>query len=150
MVNVRGFEHRGWRERVGDKRGPKYRKGLNLWHSKDLLAPNPSARQPLFETFDQMGSSLLGSLAKGFLRKVCGNSAESSRIFEKMRFSASGKGAEIVQESCGNVAEICGTFPAMTPSRTQEELRQTKPKKVRFENFPGSSPEFVPEPPPPF
>ena len=29
----------------------------------------------------------------------------------------------------------------------QEWLRQTKPKKVRFENFPGRSPEFVPDPP---
>ena len=25
-------------------------RGLNLWHRKDLLAPAPSARQPLFET----------------------------------------------------------------------------------------------------
>ena len=35
-----------------------------------------------------------------------------------------------------------GHFPGET---NQEELRQTKPKKVRFENFPGRSPECVPE-----
>ena len=29
----------------------------------------------------------------------------------------------------------------------QEWLRQTKPKQVRFENFPGRSEELVPEPP---
>ena len=33
----------------------------------------------------------MGSLAKVFLLKVCGNSAESSQIFEKLRFIASGK-----------------------------------------------------------
>ena len=65
---------RGWREGVGDERAPKYsencspdlcspspkggigkraqKRGLNLWHRKDLLAPTPSARQPLFETSD--------------------------------------------------------------------------------------------------
>ena len=29
----------------------------------------------------------------------------------------------------------------------QESPRQTKPKQVRFANFPGRSPELVPEPP---
>ena len=38
------------------------------------------------------------------------------------------------------------TFPYQKYYGDQEWLRQTKPKKVRFENFPGS-PEFVPEPP---
>ena len=33
--------------------GKGYRKrGLNLWHMKDLLAPTPSVRQALFETSD--------------------------------------------------------------------------------------------------
>ena len=31
----------------------------------------------------KLSSSLMGSLAKGFLRKVCGNSAENSRKFAK-------------------------------------------------------------------
>ena len=41
----------------------------------------------------------MGSLAKGSLRKVCRNSADfsfCSRKFEKIRFIASGKGAEIL------------------------------------------------------
>ena len=43
----------------------------------------------------------MGSLVKGFLRKVCGNSAENTRKFEKKKkkqekvFIASGKGVEI-------------------------------------------------------
>ena len=48
----------------------------------------------------------MGSLAKGFLRKVCGNSAESLRKFAKIRFIASGKGAEILRK----VAEISRKF----------------------------------------
>ena len=65
---------RGWREGVGDEQGSKHsenlspelcspspkigigrraqKRDLNLWHRKDLLAPTPSARQPLFETSD--------------------------------------------------------------------------------------------------
>ena len=34
----------------------------------------------------QINSTLMGSLAKGFLRKVCGNSAESSRKFAENTF----------------------------------------------------------------
>ena len=48
----------------------------------------------------KINSSVMGSLAKGFLRKVCGNSAESSR---KIRFIASGRGAEILRKVCGNL-----------------------------------------------
>ena len=40
--------HRGDRKRVR-------KRGLNLWHRKDLLAPTPSVRQPLFETSDTRG-----------------------------------------------------------------------------------------------
>ena len=66
-----------------------------------------------------VSNSLMGSLAKGFLRKVCGNSAGNSRKFAKeIRFIAPGKGAEILRKVCGNLAEICGKFAAMTPSRT--------------------------------
>ena len=61
----------------------------------------------------------MGSLAKGSLRKVCGNSAE---ILPKVRgqyvFIAPGKGAEILRKVCRNFTEICGKFSAMTPSRT--------------------------------
>ena len=49
-----------------------------------------------------ISSSLMGSLAKGFLRKVCRNSAENSRKLQKIWLVASGKG---------------GKFSAMTPSR---------------------------------
>ena len=59
-------------------------------------------------------SSLMGLLAKGFL-KFCGNSAESSR---KIRFIASGKGVEILRKVCGNFTAICGKCSAMTPSGT--------------------------------
>ena len=45
----------------------------------------------------------MGSLAKGFLRKVCGNSAESSR---KLRFIAPGKGAEILRKFRGNLRKM--------------------------------------------
>ena len=45
----------------------------------------------------------MGSLAKGFLRKVCGNSAESSR---KLRFVAPGKGAESLRKFRGNLRKI--------------------------------------------
>ena len=37
---------RGWHRKRAQKRG------LNLWHRRDLLAPTPSVRQPLFETSD--------------------------------------------------------------------------------------------------
>ena len=43
-------------------------------------------------------SSLMGLLAKGSLRKVCGNSAENSRKFAKHAFYCGRKG-------CGNSAE---------------------------------------------
>ena len=42
----------------------------------------------------------MGSLVKGFLRKVCGNSAENCR---EMHFIAPGKGAEILRKVCGNL-----------------------------------------------
>ena len=56
-----------------------------------------------------------GVVSEGVLRKVCGNSVESSR---KRRFIAPRKGAEILWKVCGNFAEICGKISAMTPSRT--------------------------------
>ena len=37
------FSEHGHRKR-------RQKRGLNLWHGKDFLAPTPSARQPLFET----------------------------------------------------------------------------------------------------
>ena len=40
----------------------------------------------------------MGSFAKGFWRKVCGNAAESSGKFAKNSFIASGKGADIVRK----------------------------------------------------
>ena len=46
----------------------------------------------------------MGSLAKGFLRKVCGNSAENLRK-SKTRITAPGKSAEIPQKECGDFAE---------------------------------------------
>ena len=45
-------------------------------------------------------------VSKGFLRKVCGNSAESLWKFQKIRFIASGKGAEMLRKA----AEILRIF----------------------------------------
>ena len=45
----------------------------------------------------------MGSLAKGFLRKVCGNSAENSRKFAKKYFSLR---QERVRKFCGKFEEI--------------------------------------------
>ena len=48
----------------------------------------------------------MGSLAKGFLQKVYGNSAGTSRKFGKIICSiASGKCAEILRKVCGNFVE---------------------------------------------
>ena len=42
----------------------------------------------------------MGSLAKGFLRKVCGNSAENSRKFAKeMGFIAPGSGVALANQT---------------------------------------------------
>ena len=74
-----------------------------LLHTLDLLG---SRAHHMRLGRDLVSSSLMGSLAKGFLRKVCRNSAESSRKFAKMRFVASEKGAEILRK----VAEISRKF----------------------------------------
>ena len=88
------------------------------WVSKDGTWDGCSGSLGLFKKFVQkkvrahfstpsVSSSLMGSLAKGFLRKVCGNSAEISRKFgQKIRSIASGKGAEILRKVCANFAEI--------------------------------------------
>ena len=34
------------------------KRGLNLWHMKDFLAPTPSVRQPLFETSDMVNRGI--------------------------------------------------------------------------------------------
>ena len=62
--------------------------------------------------------SLMGSLAKVF----CGKFAEFLRkirgILPNTRFTVSGTDAEILRKACGNFAEICRSFSAMTPFRT--------------------------------
>ena len=60
-----------------------------------------------------------------FLRRKL---AETSWKFAKLRFIASGRGAEILQKVCGNFAEICGDFSAMAPD--PPTLRETV-KKAR-------------------
>ena len=45
----------------------------------------------------------MGSLAKGFLRKVCGNSVENSRKFAKNAFYC-------VRKGCGNSVESLRKF----------------------------------------
>ena len=55
-------------------------------------------------------AQVMGSLAKGSLRKVCGNSAEILRKLQEIRFIASGKGAEILRKVCGSFAEIAESF----------------------------------------
>ena len=49
----------------------------------------------------------MGSLAKGFLRKVCGNSAENSREFAKKYVLLR---QERVRKFCGKFAEISRKF----------------------------------------
>ena len=49
----------------------------------------------------------MGSLAKGFLRKVCGNSAENSRKFAKKCVLLR---QERVRKLCGKFAEISRKF----------------------------------------
>ena len=78
------------------------RKSFELISSK-LPLPLPS-----WNVFELVNSTLMGSLAKGFLRKVCGNSVESSRKFAENTFYC-------VRKGCGNSAESCGKFSAMTP-----------------------------------
>ena len=99
----------GWQEGVGDERVPKYsencspelcspssnsesgiekraqKRGLNLWHRKDLLAQTPSARQPHFQTSDCFLSSLRGQTAKTLICTKSGVSADSRKSAEKCR-----------------------------------------------------------------
>ena len=51
----------------------------------------------------EVSGSPMGSLAKGSLRKVCGNSAETSREFAENRFYC-------VRKGCGNSADISRKF----------------------------------------
>ena len=51
----------------------------------------------------------------GKFAEFCGNFPENCK---RIRFIASGKGAESLQKVCGYCVEICGKFSAMTPSRT--------------------------------
>ena len=77
---------------------------------------------PLARCQMMVSSSLMGSLAKGFLRKVCGNSAESLR---KLRFIAPGKGAEILRKFRGNLRKIFCNDPF--PNDPISELLRWKP-----------------------
>ena len=67
--------------------------------------PSKPSLLPLGPIF--FGSSLMGSLAKGLLRKVCRNSAESSWLFAKNAFI---KGQERVLKCYGKFAEISRNF----------------------------------------
>ena len=113
---------------------PEDRCGLLDWSSAKawtFLAPSlsregsggkyhPSAPQWRdFLTLQWLSSSLMGSLAKVFFWKVCGNSAETSR--EQKKKIASGKGTEILQKVRENIAEL---LSAMTTSRTSERAPQ--------------------------
>ena len=63
----------------------------------------------------------MGSLAKVFCGKFAEILRKIRRSLQKKKnicFITSGKGAEILREVCGDLAEINGTFSAMTPSRT--------------------------------
>ena len=68
-----------------------------------------------------VSNSLMGSSAKGSLRKVlqkfCGNFAKTSKI----GFIAPGKGAEIPRK-LRNLQKICGTFSSMTPFRMTPQV----------------------------
>ena len=82
---------------------------LDLWHRKAPRAIGERDSQQL--TYGVVSEGVFAES----LRKFCGNSAEISR---KLRIIAPGKGAEILRKVCGNFTKICGTFSAMTPSRT--------------------------------
>ena len=83
-----------WQGGIG--KGYRKKKRLNLWHGKDLLAPTPSVRQPLFETsgssdfngsrsnhcdfsLQELGKSKWG-LWNGVLRPLSAICAQSSTI----------------------------------------------------------------------
>ena len=73
----------------------------------------PSRRTPLRRGHRPLifSSSLnMGSLAKGFLRKVCRSSAENSRKFAKNTFYCVRKGCENSAESLRNFAGIAENF----------------------------------------
>ena len=53
--NVSPFSQGGMGKRV-------QKRGLNLWHEKDFLAPTPFVRQPLFETSDAGSRKQKGDL----------------------------------------------------------------------------------------
>ena len=63
----------------------------------------------------------MGSLAKGSLRKVCRNSAE---ILQKIRFIASGKGAEQNFGKPQTGSFVTGSFPQALATRSSS-ARQT-------------------------
>ena len=66
-----------------------------------LLRPDGKTPEKLrINTWEHQQFTYGVAIAKGFLRKICGNSAES----------------------CGNFADIRGTFSARTPSRTTYQV----------------------------
>ena len=71
-----------------------------------------------------------GSLAKGFLRKVCGNSAESSRKFDKNTFRCVRKVCRNSAESCGNLRNIFWNDPF--PNDPMSELLKKEGKKGKI------------------
>ena len=115
-------------EKVLRPSGPNSLKKVSRRVPKSLEKPSSLDFLETFRTFREFGpggssshgqiltlnSTLMGSLAKGFLQKVCGNSAESSRKFAENTFCCLRKGCGNSAESCGNFAESCGKFSAMT------------------------------------
>ena len=65
----------------------------------------------------------MGSLAKRFLRKVCGNSAENSRKFAKHTFYCVRTGCRNSAESLRKFAELFSNDPPNDP--ISELLRRT-------------------------
>ena len=79
------------------------------WRTRtNFLTPDvPTSPEGHKHRVTTLSSSLMGSVAKGFfLRKVCGNSAESSRIFAKQQCVLSHQ--ERVRKFCGKLWKFCG------------------------------------------
>ena len=76
-------------------------------------------------------------------RKPCGNSVETSRIFEKCVFIASGKGAEILRKVCRSFAEILWKIFCNDPFPNDPIFGRLKTPNSRFALHGLSPPKFT-------
>ena len=107
--------------------GPKKKNCLTPSSTSPIL---PGAEVGSTESFPQQFTH--GVVSEGFLRKFCGNFAEISR---KIRFIASGKGAEILRKVRGGellIPEDVRSFPLKAgPRKPQESFDRGPPTIYR-------------------